>query len=88
MNGISIQDENDLMDLLLKFKQSHRVRNSLVIVMTDDRIIIDPNSKKFKNQDHEIGFGEGFAEGRNDLYKEIYHKNYGKKKTENEAQFR
>lgn len=74
--GISINDENDIMDLMKKYKENHRVRNAVVIILTDERIIIDPSPKKFKSIEHEEGYGEGFKDGRNDLYNEI-HKKYG-----------
>ena len=74
--GISISDENDLMDVLREFKKKHRIRNALVIVLTDERIIIDPKSSKFKSVNHSVGYGEGFQDGRNDLYNEI-HQKYG-----------
>lgn len=74
--GISINDENDLMDVLKKFKEDHRIRNAIVVIMTDERIIIDPSPKKFKSLNHSVGYGEGFKDGRNDLHNEIHHK-YG-----------
>jgi len=84
MGYFSASDENDLRDVLQHFKQDHRVRNAVVIIMTDDRIIINPSSKKFKSVDHERGYGEGFQEGRNDFYNEMNNQNYGNTKRKRE----
>ena len=72
--SISLQDENDLMEMIHKFKQTHRVRNTLVIIMTDKKTIIDPLDRKtFKKLTSEASYGIGFADGRNDYYKELAH---------------
>ena len=76
MGYFSASDENDLRDYLKSFKKDHRVRNAIVVIMTDDRIIINPSSKKFKSIEHARGYGEGFAEGRNDLFNELNNCNY------------
>ena len=70
--GISFSDENDLRDLLQGFKKEHRVRNTVVIIMTDDKIMIDPMDKnKFKKLTSEASYGIGFQDGRNDLHNEM-----------------
>ena len=87
MSYISASDENDLRDLLLRFKEDHRVRNSIVVIMTDDRIIINPSTKKFMSIKHEIGYGEGFQDGRNDLFNQLHNKNKTSTKSKREISY-
>ena len=75
MMGISLQDENDLMELVQTFKRTHRIRNTLVIILTDDKTIINPLDRKtFKGLSSEASYGVGFQDGRNDYFRELSHK--------------
>ena len=48
MNGLSLEEERELLELLERFKKDNRIRKVVVIILTPDRIIIDPDTVEIK----------------------------------------
>ena len=43
MNGLSLEEERELLELLERFKKDNRIRKPVVVVLTPAQIIIEPD---------------------------------------------
>ena len=73
--SISLETENKIEEMVEQIRKTVRVGKPIVVIITEDKVLIDPPIDN-KNKNYSLAYGLGFQAGRNDLYKEIHHKNH------------
>ena len=68
--SISLETENKIEEMVNQVRKTVRVGSPIVIVITSDKTIINPEMPK-ANKNYSYAYGLGFQAGRNDLYNEI-----------------
>jgi len=75
--SISFELENEIELAVERFRKITRIGKPLVIIVTKDKLIINPDTK-VKNKSYSMAYGIGYNDGRNDLHDTIYNSNYHK----------
>jgi len=77
--SVSLETENKIEEMVEEVRKTVRVGNPIVIIITKDKTIINPEYDK-KNKNFSYAYGIGFNDGRNDNYDDLFNKSTNKTK--------
>ena len=76
---ISLETENKIEEMVEEVRNTTRVGEPIVIIITKDKTIINPEYDK-KNKNYSYAYGQGYNAGRNDRYDNLFTKSTKRKK--------
>ena len=79
MSKISLETENKIEEMVEQVRKTTRVGNPIVIIITKDRTIINPEYDN-KKKEYTYAYGIGFNDGRNDKFDDLFNKSTKRKK--------
>ena len=72
--SISLETENKIEEMVKQVRSTVRVGNPIVIIITHDKTIINPNYDK-NNKNYSYAYGQGYNAGRNDKFDNLFNSN-------------
>ena len=77
--SISLETENKIEEMVKQVRKTARVGNPIVIIITEDKTIINPEYPK-KNKNYSYAYGMGYNAGRSDKFDVLFPNNTNKLK--------